>query len=170
MKNILALTVMLLLVSSCGLFKKTVKTSESHMLEARGKVMVSSQIDSSSSHLEVGQSYVRNLKQSEDLMQIEGAEIEISPDGIVRIGKGKINKKRTLYSDSSNVFRKSISGQSQLVIENLLRKDEKLKSAERTTRRTERPMVTSMLFFITGLLVLASLMLWWLRRKIWRKG
>ncbi|WP_146191139.1 hypothetical protein [Sphingobacterium athyrii] len=168
MKNILVLTVMLLLVSSCGLFKKTVKTSESHMLEARGEAMELSKIDSGSNHLDVGQSYVRILKQSEDLMQIEGEEIEISPDGIVRIGKGRVNKKLTLHADSGNVFRKYISGHSQQVIENVLRKDEKLKLAERKTRRTERPMVTSMLFFITGLLVLASLMIWWLRRKIRR--
>jgi hypothetical protein len=146
--------------------KKTVKTSESHILEARGEVMVLSKIDSSSNHLEVGQSYGRILKQSEDLMQIEGEEIEISPDGIVRISKGRINKKLTLHADSGNVFSKRISGQSQQIIENVLHKDEKLKLAERTTRRTERPMVTSMLFFITGLLVLASLMIWWLRKKI----
>jgi len=157
---------MLLLASSCGLLKKTVKTSESHILEARGEVMVLSKIDSSSNHLEVGQSYGRILKQSEDLMQIEGEEIEISPDGIVRISKGRINKKLTLHADSGNVFSKRISGQSQQIIENVLHKDEKLKLAERTTRRTERPMVTSMLFFITGLLVLASLMIWWLRKKI----
>lgn len=166
MKNIFVMTVMLLLASSCGLLKKTVKTSESHILEARGEVMVLSKIDSSSNHLEVGQSYGRILKQSEDLMQIEGEEIEISPDGIVRISKGRINKKLTLHADSGNVFSKRISGQSQQIIENVLHKDEKLKLAERTTRRTERPMVTSMLFFITGLLVLASLMIWWLRKKI----
>ncbi|WP_158655985.1 hypothetical protein [Sphingobacterium sp. HMA12] len=148
MKNIFVMTVMLLLASSCGLFKKTVKTSESHILEARGEVMVLSKIDSSSNHLEVGQSYGRILKQSEDLMQIEGEEIEISPDGIVRISKGRINKKLTLHADSGNVFSKRISGQSQQIIENVLHKDEKLKLAERTTRRTERPMVTSMLFLL----------------------
>ncbi|WP_223580415.1 hypothetical protein [Sphingobacterium sp. GVS05A] len=165
MKNIFRLTVMLLLVSSCGLFKKITKTKESQTVEANEKMTELSSVDSSRRHLEIEQSYNRLLTGSEALMQIEGEEIEISPNGVVRIGKGRVNKRRTYYSDSSNGVEKYLSDQRRESVHNVHYKEDKLRIDERASKRTVQPAGTNIFYFLIGLLVVIYLMVWWLRRR-----
>lgn len=165
MKNILRLTVMLLLVSSCGLFKKTVRTEELKTVETNKKMTVLSSVDSSKKHLEIEQLYDRHVIQTGDLMQVEGEDIEISPNGIVRIGRGRINKKRTYYSDSTNGFEKYLSDQRREIAHNVQYKEDKLRIDERTSKRTVQPAGTNIFYFLIGLLVVICLLVWWLRRR-----
>jgi len=165
MKNIFLLTVMLLLVSSCGLFKKIIKTKESRTVEVNEKMTELSSVDSSRRHLEIEQSYNRLLTRSEALMQIEGEEIEISPNGVVRIGKGRVYKRRTYYSDSSNGVEKYLSKQRQQLFHRVQYKEDKLRIDERTSKRTVQPAGTNIFYFFIGLLVVICLMVWWLRRR-----
>jgi len=165
MKNILRLTVMLLLVSSCGLFKKTVKTEELKTVETNEKMTVLSSVDSGKKHLEIEHLYDRHVIQTGDLMQVEGEDIEISPNGIVRIGRGRINKKRTYYSDSTNGFEKYLSDQRREIAHNVQYKEDKLRIDERTSKRTVQPAGTNIFYFLIGLLVVICLLVWWLRRR-----
>lgn len=165
MKNILRLTVMLLLVSSCGLFKKTVKTEELKTVETNKKMTVLSSTDSSKKHLEIEQLYDRLVIKTGDLMQIEGEDIEISPNGIVRIGRGRVNKRRTHYSDSTNGFEKYLSDQRREIAHSVQYKEDKLRIDERASKRTVQPAGTNIFYFLIGLLVVICLMVWWLRRR-----
>ena len=166
MKNIFLLTVMLLLVSSCGLFKKTVRTKESQILKTNEEMTLLSKVDSGRIRLEVAQSHNRLSVHTADLMHIEGEKMEISPDGTINIIKGKIHKKLTRNVDSSKRFKQSVSEQRQAVEQRVLHKEEKLQLADKMTTRTARPVVTSMLYFFIGLLVLAGAVIWWMRRRI----
>ncbi|GAA4168696.1 hypothetical protein GCM10022218_04180 [Sphingobacterium ginsenosidimutans] len=156
---------MLLLVSSCGLFKKITKTKESRTVEANEKMAELSSVDSSRRHLEIEQSYNRLLTRSEALMQIEGEAIEISPNGVVRIGKGRVNKRRTHYSDSTNGFEKYLSDQRREIAHNVQYKEDKIRIDGRTSKRTVQPAGTNIFYFLIGLLVVICLLVWWLRRR-----
>jgi len=170
MRNIFLLTVMLLLVSSCGLFKKTIRTKASQILKTNEEMTLLSKVDSGSIRLEVAQSHNRLSVHTEDLMHIEGEKMEISPDGMINIIKGKIHKKLTHHTDSSKRFKQYVSQQRQQIVQRVLRKEEKLQLEDKVTTRTARPAVTSMLYFFTGLIVLAGVLIWWMRRRIGEKG
>lgn len=166
MKNIILLTVMLLLVSSCGLFKKVVKTEKSRKVNRDGKIGLMSMEDSNNRQLKIEHLANRFSTGVGDLMQIEGEEIEIRPDGIVRIGKGSVKKKRINYIDSSSLFKRSVSVQRQQSAQKIQYKEEQLQFVENTSNRKERPAVTSLLYFLGGLLVLLFSVVWWFRRKV----
>lgn len=134
-------------------------------MEANEKMAELSSVDSSRRHLEIEQSYNRLLTRSEALMQIEGEDIEVSPNGSVRIGRGRINKKRTHYSDSTNGFEKYLSDQRREIAHNVQYKEDKIRIDERTSKRTVQPAGTNIFYFLIGLLVVICLLVWWLRRR-----
>ena len=134
-------------------------------MEANKKMAELSSVDSSRRHLEIEQSYNRLLTGSEALMQIEGEEIEISPNGVVRIGKGRVNKRRTHYSDSSNGVEKYLSDQRRESAHNVQYKEDKLRIDESASKRMVQPAGTNIFYFLIGLLVVICLLVWWLRRR-----
>ncbi|WP_139351250.1 hypothetical protein [Sphingobacterium sp. CZ-UAM] len=165
MKNIIRLTVMLLLVSSCGLFKKSVKTKESQTLKTGEKMTILSNVDSNKQRLDMEQTYNRLSTQTEDLIQIAGEEIEIRPNGVVRIGRGQVNKKRIHSSDSSIAKDRYLFEQRRELVHSAQYKEDKLRLDTKASKRTVQPAAINILYFLIGLLAII-LVVWWKRKRV----
>jgi hypothetical protein len=156
---------MLLLVSSCGLFKKNVKTKESQTLETGEKMAILSNADSNKQRLDMEQTYNRLSTQTEDLIQIVGEEIEISPNGVVRIGRGQVNKKRIHSSDSSIARDKYHFELHRELAHSVQYKEDKLRLDTKASKRTVQPAAINILYFLIGLLAII-LVVWWKRKRV----
>ena len=166
MKNIFQLTVVLLLVSSCGLFKKTTKTKES----LKWKIVEMNKLQSeehfhtlrSDSEKSTGQFSI----QQENLTLLEGEEIELRPDGTLRVNKGKMSKKQVQHTRRSHGFEKLKSEQRDRDVQVAQHAEKEIKVDERHAQSTAKPAVADMLYFLAGLLGVVLVVFWWLRKRL----
>ena len=98
MKNALQVIAILLLVSSCGLFKKRFKVKESKELQVIEKTRENLRVELDSGNVQIAQSHAANLTGDEEILRIEGEGVQITRDGIIRLHKGKIYQKQGHYS------------------------------------------------------------------------
>jgi len=103
MKNTLQIIAMLLLVSSCGLFRKVEKTKGSQEFGVKEKNTNYATIAQNTEHIQIVRSDKEVLVTDEYVMQVEGEGIQIMQDGVVQLHKGKSMRKRNIILKSCSL-------------------------------------------------------------------
>ncbi|MGE8427159.1 MAG: hypothetical protein ACN6O7_04760 [Sphingobacterium sp.] len=165
MKNTLQIIAMLLLVSSCGLFRKVEKTKASQEFRVKEKNTEYATIAQNTGHIQVVRSDKEALVTDEHVMQIEGEGIQITQDGVVQLHKGKVYAKKEHYSEKLQLERRFDTNW----------KDRKVKSSQQIETKTElskaqskevaKPAVSSLLYFLMGCSILVGLIIWWIKKR-----
>ncbi|HAF33840.1 MULTISPECIES: hypothetical protein [Sphingobacterium] len=165
MKNTLQIIAMLLLVSSCGLFKKVEKTNASQEFGIKEKNTESVTIAQKTGHIQVVGLAKEALVTDEYVMQVEGEGIQIMQDGVVQLHKEKVYAKKEHYSEKLQLERRL----------NTNWKDHKAKSSQQIETKTEltkeqskevaKPAVSSLLYFLMGCSILVGLIIWWINKR-----
>ncbi|WP_398453536.1 hypothetical protein AB3466_18350 [Sphingobacterium thalpophilum] len=165
MKNVFPLTVMLLLVSSCGLFKKTVKTTELHktaLVEHNG---LRSDTQLNEQHVRAERSDSTHSIEASGLMLLEGEGIELRPDGSLQIRRGRIHKKFMQHETQQGETVKVGSDKRKQNLQYIQHDEKRISLLGWKDKKITEPAVSRMLYFLAGLLILVSGIVWWLRRK-----
>ncbi|VTR42752.1 hypothetical protein [Sphingobacterium thalpophilum] len=165
MKNVFPLTVMLLLVSSCGLFKKTVKTTELHkaaLVEHNG---LRSDTQLNEQHVRAERSDSTYSIEVSGLMLLEGEGIQLRPDGSLHIEKGRLHNTFMQHETQKSENVKVRSGKSEQKLQHIQYGENTISVLGRQDKKITEPAVTRMLYFLVGLLAVVYGIVWWLRRK-----
>lgn len=165
MKNICLLTLTLLIVSSCGLFKKTVRTKESAAVDVQSRTTLRSSSDVKTQHRQTLSSQSISLIKGADRLQIEGDKIQIAENGTIQVEKGKVIRKSIQRSNAMSNVDQTVSDQRQQKVEKTGHEEQKLKGREQRTTKISRPTSTTIVCFLIGLALLAFLLKWRINRK-----
>lgn len=164
MKNTLQMISILLLVSSCGLFKKTLKSTASEQMAITEKIDKNLQFERDTGEIKVVQSYAGALKKSEDVIQIEGEGIQITRDGVVRLRSGKIYQKQSVLGKRLETEERFDAGWKGQKMKSSQQSVQKIKLHDTESKSVVKPATTSMLYFSIGLGVLITLVIWLIRK------
>ncbi|MDR0266468.1 MAG: hypothetical protein LBJ04_24860 [Sphingobacterium sp.] len=164
MKNTLQMIAILLLVSSCGLFKKTLKSKASEHTVVTEKIGENFQVERDTGEMQVVQSYAGALTKEEDVIQIEGEGIQITRDGVVRLHSGKIYQKKNVLGKRLETKERFDAGWKGQKMKSSQQSDKKLELLNTKSKSVMKPATTSMLYFTIGLGVLVALAIWLIRK------
>jgi hypothetical protein len=165
MKNTLQVIAILLLVSSCGLFKKRFKVKESKELQVIEKTRENSRVEHDSGNVQIAQSHAANLTGDEEILRIEGEGVQITRDGIIRLHKGKIYQKQGHYSKGVLMKGQLHTDWKSQKVKNDKQNKNKIAGQEEQSKLTTKPAVASMLYFLIGLGVLITIVVYWIKKR-----
>lgn len=164
MKNTLQIIAMLLLVSSCGLFRKIEKTKESQELGVKEKNTEYTTIEQDTEHLQIVRSDKEALVTDGYVLQIEGEGIQIMQDGVVQLHKGKIYAKKEHYSEKSRLESRLDANWKAQEVKSSQQIETKTELLKAQSKEVAKPAVSSLLYFLMGCAVLVGLIIWWIKR------
>lgn len=161
MKNICLMTVMLLLVSSCGLFKKTVKSKGSATHMEHEKIEAQSKVNLDTQRFELIQSKYQSAQMGEELIVIVGEGIELKSDGGIQVGKGKISRKAVNYSEVSDLAGQTVISQRKLDIQGMEVREKNSKLNKLSSEVTSRSTVPAIRYVLVLSIVVVLVLVWW---------
>ena len=165
MKITLWMIAILLLVSSCGLFKKTSKSRASSETVITEKISENLQVEQDTGEIQIIQLNGGTLIKDEHIIQIEGEEIQITKEGVIQLRKGKIYQKKNQYAETLQVEEQFHSDWKDQKIKSSQQSENKIELRKEQSKVTARPAVTSLFYFIIGFGVLIVLVIWWLKKS-----
>jgi len=165
---------MCLLISGCGLFKKTIK--KSNTFEQIDKSELRSQINEDVKADIKGEVIVKTFEQNQiqkdidEQTSVTADEIEIKPDGSIKAkggvkldnnkkDKGNVNTNRAI-EQNDRYF-----GHIDAKTENKANQNQESKSEVKNTQSTSEPKNISILYFFIGIAMIVCLVIWWMKRK-----
>jgi hypothetical protein len=164
MKNTLQMIALLLLVSSCGLFKKTLKSTASKQTVVTEKIDENLQVERDTGGIQVVQSYTGALTKNEHVLQIEGEGIQITRDGVVQLLSGKIYQKQSVHGETLETKGRFDAGWKDQKMKSSQQSDKKIKLHNAESKSVVKPAITRMLYFSMGLGGLIALVIWLIRK------
>lgn len=166
MKNTLQMIAILLLVSSCGLFKKTLKSNASKQTVISEKIDENLQVERETGKMEIVQSYTGALTKNEDIIQIEGEGIQITRDGVVQLRSGKIYQKKSVHDETLQAKGRFDAGWKGQKMKSDQQTDKKIELHKTESKSVAKPATTSIFYFSIGLGVLIALVIWLIRKGL----
>lgn len=165
MKNTLQIIAMLLLVSSCGLFRKVEKTKGSQEFGVKEKNTNYATIAQNTEHIQIVRSDKEVLVTDEYVMQIEGEGIQIMQDGAVQLRKGKVYSKKEHYSEKLQLESGFDTNWKAQKVESRQQIETKMELRKAQSKEVSKPAVSSLLYFLMGCGVLVGLIIWWIKKR-----
>lgn len=166
MKKIIELASMVLLVSSCGLFKNKSKTVQSETAGVintlDGNFRHDNQVNTTK------KADVRSFVWSdgETRTQLEGEDIMLDRSGDVRMGKGKVMIKEIEKSGAVQLSKQREEVNRSEKNEASLGVKEKVVLARNLSKQASTPQYHTILWFSVGLIMLIFLCFRWIRKRI----
>ncbi|WP_313418846.1 hypothetical protein [Sphingobacterium multivorum] len=174
MKHWLALSLICLLISGCGLFKKSTKTLNT--VEQVNKVEFLSESNEQVKSEITGEVVVKSAEQKQIQKDIDESttvtadEIEIKPDGSIKAtGAVKLNQNRTdkgISNENKAIDRTDrYTGHIDATKENKQQRKQETKYKVKDTHVQSEPKGTSFIYFWLAIGLAVCLVIWWIRRK-----
>lgn len=166
MKKIIELASIMLLVSSCGLFKKKSKIVQSQTAGVVTAMQSDSQYDNQIQIEKRADVQSFFWLDGEASTELEGEDITLEKNGIVRMGKGKVMIKEIEKSSAVQLasqtedLNRSEKNKVSLVAE------QKLDFESDLSNEVSKPGYNVILYISVALIILIFLYLWWIKKRI----
>jgi len=155
-----------LLVNSCGLFKQTSKTKQSEATAVTTAIAVDLEKDQ---QMEVKretdlQSYTR--LDGETVTQLEGENIIVSKDGVIRMTKGKAKQQSWENSTTIQLVSETVASKQHEKNQASLATKQALKLEKKASVHTEKPASGFFRWFWAVLFIMLFLFFRWIKKWI----
>lgn len=162
------------MLSGCGLFRKSVKTSSSseHIEKVESKAESKEQIKA------VGESESKVVSNERKKVQknvneqtiLTADEIEVKPDGSIK-AKGAVRLDQNRKDKGNSVTNKAVErkdryvGHIDAIVDNKEQRKQETKDKVKDKQVQSEPKASSFIYFFIGLSLLACVIIWWMRRR-----